>query len=124
MNAVKFPDMIRYNKTQIIEGKAATAQNLECLLLSYKKTLLGDPYFGSNLQRLLFESNNLILRDIIIDEVFTTINAFMPQIRVLRKDIKVVKQQDNKLVLNIKAQNLLDYSFGEYSINLLNSEEL
>ena len=94
------------------------------MLIIILQTLLGDPYFGSNLQRLLFESNNLILRDIIIDEVFTTINAFMPQIRVLRKDIKVVKQQDNKLVLSIKAQNLLDYSFGEYSINLLNSEEL
>ena len=64
MNAIKFPDMLNNNKASIVEGIEATAQNLKYLLLSNKLTLLGDPYFGANLQKLLYENNNVVLRDI------------------------------------------------------------
>lgn len=123
MNAIKFPDMLNSNKANIIEGIDATAQNLKYLLLSNKLTLLGDPYFGANLQKLLYESNNVVLRDLVVDEIYTTISTFMPQIRVLRKNINV-DSDGNKIIVDIKAQNLLDFSFAEYSIVLTNVEEL
>jgi phage baseplate assembly protein W len=123
MNAIKFPDMLNNNKANIIEGIDATAQNLKYLLLSNKLTLLGDPYFGANLQKLLYESNNVVLRDLVVDEIYTTISTFMPQIRVLRKNINV-DSDGNKIIVDIKAQNLLDFSFAEYSIVLTNVEEL
>ena len=123
MNAVRFPDMIISNKTAIVNDKDATMQNLETLLLSNKYTLLGDPYFGSNIERLLYESNNIILQDIIIDDIFTAINNYMPQIRVLRNNITVASNGNN-VTVNIRAQNMLDYSFDEYSIRLLTVEEV
>lgn len=123
MNAVRFPDMIISNKTAIVNDKDATMQNLETLLLSNKYTLLGDPYFGSNIERLLYESNNIILQDIIIDDIFTAINNYMPQIRVLRNNITVTSNGNN-VTVNIRAQNMLDYSFDEYSIRLLTVEEV
>ncbi len=49
MNAVKFPDMLSNNKTNIIKDLDATKQNMALLLKSFKKTLLGDPYYGVNL---------------------------------------------------------------------------
>lgn len=123
MNAVRFPKMFNSNKTAIVKDKEATEQNLKSLLASFKKTLLGDPYFGSNLQKLLFEHNNVILQDLVVDDIFSAINAFMPQIRVIRDNITVTSD-GNIVYVKIRAQNLLDYTFSEYSLNLLTVEEL
>lgn len=123
MNAVRFPDMISSNKTAIIKDLDATKQNLELLLTSYKKTMLGDPYFGTNLRKLFFESNNAILRDLVVDDIYTAINNFMPQIRVIRKNIEITSDR-NSVYVRIKAQNVLDFSFDEYNIKLLEVEEI
>lgn len=123
MNAVRFPDMLEANRTAIVKDLEATKQNLTCLLLSYKKTMLGDPYFGTNLRKLFYESNNDILRDLVIDDIYTSINTFMPQIRVIRKNIEVTSDR-NSVYVHIKAQNMLDFSFEEYNIKLLDVEEL
>lgn len=60
MNAVSFPDMISNNSTNIITDEDATLQNLKYLILSSKNTLFGDPYFGTNLKKLIFDRNNTI----------------------------------------------------------------
>ena len=123
MNAVGFPNMLQANKTVIVKDLNATKQNLTYLLQSYKKTMLGDPYFGTNLRKLFYESNNAILRDLVIDDIYSAINNFMPQIRVTRKDITVTSDR-NLVMVNIVAQNLLDFSFAEYNIKLLEVEEI
>lgn len=123
MNAVRFPDMLTSNRTALVEDKEATEQNLHYLLASFKLTLFGDPYFGTNIQRLLFDHNNVILQDLVIDDIFSAINTYMPQIRVLRDNITVTSDGNN-VTVQIRAQNLLDYTFDEYTINLLNVEEI
>lgn len=125
MNAIKFPDMISSTgDTQIIkEDKKASSQNLRLLLLSTKKTLLGDPYFGVNLRNLLYEKNNVILRDLVVDDVFTAINIYMPQLRLERKDI-IVNSDGKEVQVTINAQNIIDYSFYNYTIKLLDVEEI
>lgn len=123
MNAVKFPDMISVNQTNIVRDWEATRQNLNALLHSYKKTLLGDPNFGVNLRRLLYESNNDILRDLVVDDLYTAIKSFMPQVRVTRGDIEV-NSVGNSVVVDIRAQNRLDFSFDSYSLELLDVEDL
>ena len=123
MNAIRFPDMINLNKTSIVDDKEATEQNLRLLLLSYKNTMLGDPYFGSNLQRLLYENNNLILQSLVVDDIYSAITTYMPQIKVNRNNISI-SSDGNNVSVKIVAQNMLDYSFGEYNINLLNVEEM
>ena len=123
MNAVRFPDMLSSNKTAIVKDKDATRQNLEMLLQSEKLTLLGDPYFGTNLSKFFFEYNNVVLQDIIIDDIYSAINTYMPQVRVLRDNINLISV-GNTVSVHIVAQNLLDYSFDEYDIRLLTVEEL
>ena len=123
MNAIGFPNMLYHNKSVIIKDLDATKQNLTYLLQSYKKTMLGDPYFGTNLRKLVYESNNAILRDLVIDDIYTAINNFMPQIRVTRRDITVTSD-GNKIMVNIVAQNMLDFSFAEYNVKLLDVEEI
>lgn len=121
MKSIGFPDMLNNITTNVVEGHEATVSNLKLLLLSDKTGLFGDPYFGTNIKKLLFNPNNYILRDIVIDEIYTAILQFIPQIRIERKNISVVSSGTDVYV-TIKALNLLDYTTDLYSINLISYE--
>ena len=123
MYSINFPKMVSNVNSIVIKDHDATASNLKLLLGADKYSLLGDPYYGTNLKRLLFEQNNQIIRDLIIDDIYTAIITFMPQIKVDRKDIKVISNTAN-VQAQIKAINLLDYTTNLYNINLTDSEEM
>ena len=74
MKSIKFPNMISHNYVQTVSDEAATLQNLKFLLNSEKGEFTFDPFFGIRLKRYMFEQNNLVLRDILIDEIFTVIS--------------------------------------------------
>ena len=87
MKSISFPDIFNNTSVKTVSDHEATVSNLKLLLFSEKTSLFGDPYFGTNLKKLLFEPNNVILQDIVIDDIYTAIIQFMPQIRVSRRDI-------------------------------------
>ena len=122
MNSIAFPKMVSNVNTMLVQDHDATASNLKLLLASDKYGLFGDPYYGTSLKRLMFEQNNQILRDLIIDDIYSAIITFMPQIKVARKDI-VVNSTRASVHISIKAINLLDYTTDLYNINLTESEE-
>lgn len=123
IRSIKFPDIFSNASTNLVDGHEATAQNLKHTLFAQKSSHFGDPYFGSNIKRRIFEQNDTILRDLIIDDIYTTISTFMPQIRVERKDIEII--QDTATVhANLKVKNLIDFNMEEFSIALFNLEEL
>ena len=78
MYSINFPRMVSQKGTLLKQDKEATAQNLKLLLASDKNSLLGDPYYGMVLKRALYEQNNVVLRDLLIDEIYTAIQIFMP----------------------------------------------
>ena len=131
MKSIGYPNIFNtVSSANIIEDKEATLSNLKLLLTSEKGTLFGDPYFGVRLKQYLFEQNNKVLKDIIIDEIYAQIRTFMPQIYVERKDIDIVQlDNDNKtakrptLVANINLTNRVDYSRDYYSLVIFQSEE-
>ena len=122
MNSIAFP-MLNNSSTNIIKDHDATASNLKLLLLSDKTSLFGDPYFGTNIKKLIHDQNNIVIRDLVIDDIYTAITTFMPQIIVKRGDIKVTSDRSNVYV-NIKCLNLIDYTTDLYNINLTSDEEL
>lgn len=123
ITSIKFPNMFSNASTNIISGHEATYQNLVLTLRAQKGGCFGDPYFGSNLKRYIFDQNNNVLRDIIIDDLYTTIATFIPNIRVERKNIEVTS--DNATIyVNLKLKNLIDFNMEEVSIALFNIEEL
>ena len=71
----------------------------------------------------MFNQNNQVLRDIVIDDIYTAILTFMPQLVVNRKDITVTSNGAN-IYVAIRALNLLDYTTDLYNINLTQSEEI
>lgn len=119
MYSIAFPKMFSDTRTLLFKDSKATASNLVLLLNSNKMTLFGDPYFGTSLRRAIFEQNDGILLDLVVDEIYTTILTFMSQIQVKRNDI-TLSQKGVDIFCNIKCLDLTDYTTNLYSINLTN----
>lgn len=117
MQSIKFPKMLSSTTANLVSDHEATAQNLVLLLRSDRQSLLGDPYYGTVLKRLLFEQNNIILKDIIIDEIYSSIVTFMPQISLTRNDIQLKIEKD-VIYVTISCVNLIDKKPNLYTIKL------
>ena len=122
MKSFNFPNMFNKTNSLIINDYYATVSNLKLLLYSDKYSLLGDPYFGTNIKRMLYNQNNSVLKDLLIDDVYDAIVKFMPQLRLSRNDIDI-KQKDTDLYCIIKCVNIIDYTTNLYEINLMENEE-
>ena len=66
----KFPDMLNGTSSNLISDKEAVKSNLVLLYRSVRKSLFGDPYFGTDLIRAFFEQNSAFLADLLIDELY------------------------------------------------------
>ena len=121
MYSLAFPSMFTTSRTKLYEDSKASLSNLKLLLLSYKGNLLGDPYYGTNLHKIIYSNNHQILKDLIIDDIYTAIAEFMPQLRVPRDNIVVWGDRTN-LYATITATNILNYTTNMYEINLTETE--
>lgn len=123
MYSLAFPQMFSNGvRTNLLKDHDATLNNLRLLLNSDRTSLYGDPYYGTALKRMLYEQNNLILKDLIIDEIYTTIITFMPQILISRNDIKVTSDGLN-VYTELKCTDLIDYTTNMYTIKLTDDAE-
>lgn len=124
MYSLAFPNMFKCAyRTEIIKDEDATRSNLKLLLNSERYSLFGDPYYGTALKKMLFEQNSVILKDLIIDEIYTSIITFMPQIKINRKDITITTD-DYSVHARIKCVNLIDHTTNLYDINLTEDVEV
>lgn len=128
MRSIKFPQMFYTNNTRVWktdEYLEATRQNTELLLHSERGELLGDPYYGILLKRYLFEQNNYILRDILIDVIYTQLAIFMPQLKINRKDIKIIQDKEKgKLYCSFSGINQIDYQVNSMNLVLFKDSDI
>ncbi len=126
MDSIQFPNMFNRTVTNTVSDYYATLQNLKMLLWSEKGELFGDPYFGTGLKKYLYEQNtdtdtgHGCLKDILIDDIYTAIATFMPQLYLTRKDIDI-KISGNKAIITISAINRSDFQTNLYNIVLLDT---
>lgn len=123
MYSLSFPKMFTSARTLLYKDHDATLSNLKLLLASERTSLLGDPYFGTILKRVIFEQNDNVLRDLIIDEIYTSILTFMPQIQLSRNNV-VVTSDGVDVYAKISGLNLIDYKTDMYTINLTSTDEV
>lgn len=128
MRSIKFPQMFYTNNTRVWktdEYLEATRQNTELLLHSERGELLGDPYYGILLKRYLFEQNNYILRDILIDVIYTQLAIFMPQLKINRRDIKIIQDKEKgKLYCSFSGINQIDYQVNSMNLVLFKDSDI
>lgn len=123
MKSIAFPKMFNNASTNILEDHDATESNLKLLLLSEKNELLGDPYFGVQLRKYFYEQNNSVMDTMLIDDIYTAIALFMPQLIVRRQDIRL-SHQGTELVCSITGTNQLNFKLDTYDVVLLRDEEV
>lgn len=117
MVSFNFPNMLDSAKASLIEDREATISNIRLLLASWKTSLFGDPYYGTNLKRFIHEQNNIVIRDLVIDDILLSLQTFIPQIYVQRKDITIT-QDKRDLYANVKCLSKLDSLEMSFSIKL------
>lgn len=122
MYSIAFPNMFESSYTNLVQDHEATYQNLKVLLLSDTTMLLGDPYYGTPLRKVIYAQNDYIIRDLVIDAIYTSIQTFMPQLVLNRSDIQVTSDGD-VIKVSIKATNLIDYTTNMYDITLTDTEK-
>ena len=108
--------------TNTVSDYDATLQNLKMLLWSEKGELFGDPYYGTGIKKYLYDQNDVVLIDILIDDIYTAIALFMPQIRVERKGIEIVRSGKGQVTVKITAMNMVDFTTDMYNIVLMQAE--
>lgn len=125
MRSLKFPQMFNTNSSNVWKSSEyleATKQNTELLLHCEKGELIGDPWFGLNLEQYLFNPNSYILRDILIDIIYNQIAVFIPQVKVKRENIKIIKDREKgKLYCRFTGINQIDYTENTYNLKLFDA---
>ena len=123
MYSIAFPDMLSVNRVNLVNDHEATKSNLYLILKTMtRECLFGDPYYGTNLLRVIFQPNSILLQDVIADEIYTAIVTYIPQLKLTRNNIKVYSK-DTKLYATVDAMNLIDYKTDLYTIELTDFSE-
>ena len=122
MRSIKFPKMFNTNSTNVWKASEyveATTQNTILLLNTTRGELFGDPYFGLMLKRYMFDQNNYVLRDAIIDMIYTQLAIFIPQVKVRRQDIFIVQDREKgKLYCEFSGISQIDYTHNTFNLIL------
>lgn len=124
MKSIAFPNIFKTKSScNIVEGEAATLNNLMLLVGTEKNQLFGDPFWGIRKKRYLFEQNNGILKDILIDELYTQIQIGMPQIYVQRRDISINQDTRGCITATIRYINKVDGEYRTTSLVLFDTSD-
>jgi hypothetical protein len=95
------------------------------LLHCERGELLGDPYFGLMLKHDLYNQNSYVLRDAIIDTIYTQIALFIPQVRFNRNDIEIIQdKQKGKLICRCTGISQIDYTTNTYNLVLFDEADM
>lgn len=122
MYSFSFPKMLNSSTANIIKDKEAIRCNMVLLLSSERETLFGDPYYGAQLKKYLFQQSGSIVVDLLIDELYTTIKTFMPQVYIVRKNIEVYVSK-TALYADIKYTYMMDNTSDLFTIKLTEFNE-
>ena len=122
IKSIAFPNMFTRTSTNFVTDKEATFQNLKYLILSEKGELFGDPFYGVGLKKYLFDQNDTIIKDLVLDDMYAAIATFMPQLRINRNDLKLRTGDKGEIFVDIRAINQLDFTTDLYSIVLLETD--
>lgn len=122
MRSFKFPKMFKSNSSRIWredEYNKATRQNVLILLQSERGELECDPYFGILLKHYMFNQNSYILKDMLIDTIYTQIAIFLPQVKVSRNSIDIIAGPlKGRLHCSFSGTNQIDYTHNTFNLLL------
>ena len=127
MRSIKFPNMFRSNSTDVwksSESLEATKQNTFLILQTERGELECDPYFGLMLKHYLFSQNNYILKDMLIDTIYTQLALFLPQLKISRNSIEIIQDKERgKAYCRFSGTNQIDYTHNTFNLLLFEDSD-
>jgi hypothetical protein len=76
------------------------------------------------IKRYLFDQNSYVLRDALIDMIYTQLAIFIPQVKVRREDIEIIQDREKgKLYCRFSGINQIDYLHNTYNLVLFEERE-
>ena len=76
------------------------------------------------LKKFMFDQNNYVLKDQIIDMIYTQLALFIPQIKVKREDINIIQDKEKgRLYCDFYGINQIDFQPNTYNLLLLSDNE-
>ena len=86
--------------TDIDKLDTSINRSIALILLTAKGEVFGNPEFGSDIRKFLFESYNDNLKELIIDEIIDSVSKWEDRIIINRSDISI-EQEDLALKIHI-----------------------
>ena len=103
-------------KTSLEQAKS----NIKNLLLTVRGERLGNPTFGSDLRRILFEPNTDDIDSAIEESIRSSMSEWLPSVNV--SNIEITKPEANPHLVNVRLLFTVDVSAEEAEVKLdLNS---
>jgi hypothetical protein len=122
MRSFKFPKMFNSNSSRIWradEYGKATRQNALLLLNSERGEFECDPYFGILLKHYMFNQNSYILKDMLLDTIYTQIAIFLPQIKISRNSIDItIDHLKGRMYCTFSGTSQIDYTHNTFNLLL------
>ena len=124
MRSYKFPKMFNSGTSSsniwgTSEYGKATRQNALLLFQSERGEFECDPYFGVLLKHYMFNQNSYILKDMLIDTLYTQIAIFLPQVKVTRNSIDIVTDPlRGRLYCSFSGISQIDYTHNTFNLLL------
>jgi len=114
-----FPTMVSpiTRQMKLESDTVSVEQSLKSLLSTSKGELLGDPAFGCNILKYVYDNNDAILSDVIRTEIITAINNYETRVTVTKNDIVINKDIDNNLLL-IKIKYVINITGNEGYVSI------
>ena len=100
---ISFPDMVSTitRHTKLVSGVASIEDSLTSLLSTSKGELFGDPNYGCNIMKSVYDMNDVILADILRTEIVNSIFKYENRI-VVSEGLIDVKTDENTVNVNIR----------------------
>lgn len=123
IRSIAFPNIFNGSTINLYTDYDAIKSNLQLLLSADRGALYGDPHYGTNLRKLLFEqAYSPMLQELIKDEIYESVFSYLPQITVDRDSIKI-NVIDNIVSASINVTSDSGVESNLYEITLLNGDE-
>ena len=100
-----------------------TRSNIKNLLLTIKGERLGNPTFGSDLMKVLFEQDDGSLGDRIEETIRASVSEWLPFVKI--KNIETTSSERNPNLLNVRLQFTIDVDqqVAQLDLNLRAADE-
>lgn len=122
-NTIRCPNCfsVSTGKTVLISDIESINNCIGLLLRTSRGELVGDPMFGTNLMKLMYEPNDYILQDSVKSEIVNAIDKYENRVYITEQDISVVSE-DTIVYITLSYYIKKTGEIGTFQLSLLRED--